>query len=311
MGLEIAGSKLLDVQDVAIYNAISAHIPFTFFAASIVIVSVFFLVVTFINKRISPGSTLFPGLITGKDNRLSISKLQVVLWTLIAILSYITLKMMEACCHVPMDTNIPHNLLILIGLNLTTLVLAKGMTGQAVEKGYIKTMSVQTSITDLYRADNDKTTDLMKFQMLCWTAVAVVVYFISFFAQFNGDVKNIGFPDIDSTLLYFMLVGQGAYLGDKAINKNKPKITGITPLVIQPGEAFSITGLFIENATTFTVNKAFSLEVSGWHTTPGGLTSARVVLPNNGCKVKATPVEITATTNGITTEPYFVQVNLA
>ncbi|TYO96894.1 hypothetical protein [Desulfallas thermosapovorans] len=193
MGLQIKNPGMLNKLEEIIYNIINLNIPLGFFALSVISVVIIILIFHYINKRFSPGNVFLPGLIVGKDNRLSISKLQGVLWTIVAIISYITLKLINAYCLVPMETQIPPNLLILMGLNYTTLVLAKGITGYSANKGGIKTVSTKTSFADFYTTDDDNKVDLMKFQMLIWTIAAVVVYFAHFFAQFHGDVSIIGF----------------------------------------------------------------------------------------------------------------------
>lgn len=106
-----------------------------------------------------------------------------------------------------------------------------------------------------------------------------------------------------------MFIGHGAYLGDKVVNINKPKISRVTPLVIKPDEPFNIIGLFAENETTFTMNKNMTLDILGWNTLPSGLASAQVSIPV-GSKLSSTPVEIIATTQGKITDPYFVDVKL-
>lgn len=281
-----------------------------FFIISAAIVSIF-LFLTFIADKIFSrgGRGMLSGLLVGKDNRLSLSKFQGVIWTLVAITSFITLKMVNVYCGVPINTEIPPNLLVLLGMNATTMVLAKGITSFTTAKGNIKLSSISSSVSDLYMADDKKSPDLVKFQMLCWTAVALTVYFINFFSQCGGEMASLGFPDIDGSLLYLMVIGQGVYLGDKAINVNKPGISGIIPLVVRPGEPFSILGTFVEGSTTFTLNKSVPLEVLGWDTSLDGLSGARVLIPA-GYKITSSPAALTATTRGMVAGPYFVDIDL-
>lgn len=307
MPLELKDSSLLKALGGGISQTLNSNLPYTFFLISVAIVIAFFLVVYLINKRVASGA-LLTSLIVGKDNRLSISKLQGVIWTLISIVSFITLKMLSTNCGVPIETEIPANLLILMGINYTTMVLAKGITSQSINKGSVKTTAARSSISDIYNSDDNTKTDLVKFQMLCWTIVAIVVYFLNFFAQFYGEVTTIGFPNVDNSLIMLMLIGQGAYLGDKAVNINKPKIERITPLLVSPGEPFSITGLFAQDETTFIANRTVPLKVLDWNTTVTGKVSARVSLPDN-IKLTSTPVEIIATTNGLLTDPYYIIID--
>lgn len=281
-----------------------------FFIISAVIVSVFLFLSFLADKIFSRGGRgMLSGLLVGKDNRLSLSKFQGVIWTLVAITSFITLKMVDIYCGVPINTEIPPNLLVLLGMNATTLVLAKGITSYSTARGNLKITSVSSSVSDLYMADDNKNPDLIKFQMLCWTVVALVVYFINFFSQCGGEVTSAGFPDIDGSLLYLMVIGQGVYLGDKALNVNKPRIAGTIPLVVRPGEPFSILGTFAEGSTTFTLNRSITLGIIGWDTSADGITGTRVIIPDNN-KISSSPAALTATTKGMVTDPYFVDIDL-
>lgn len=291
------------------FKTIYSFQPATFYIVSVIVVAVFLIVVFAVDKKFSQNERgILSGLLVGKDNRLSLSKFQAVLWTLVAVTSYITLEMINLYYGIPINKEIPPNLLALIGLNSTTMLLAKGITSHLTNKGSLKTTSTYSSLSDLYMNDDNKNPCLMKFQMLCWTVVAMAVYFINFFKQFSGEVSSIGFPDVDSALLYLMLIGQGIYLGDKAITHHRPQITGIIPLRVRPGEPFTIMGAFVENATTFTVNNSIPLDVIGWHTTPEGIISARVLLPE-GLKAIPSTISVTATTYGLITNPYFIDID--
>lgn len=281
-----------------------------FLAISAVTVAAFLLFVIILDRKISrDGRGMLSGLLVGKDNRLSLSKFQGVLWTLVTVISFISLKLANIICAVPISTEIPPNLLILLGMNGATMVLAKGITSYATVKGNLKPVASSSSLSDLYMADDNKYPDVMKFQMLCWTAVALAVYFINFISQCGAGTSPLGFPDIEGTLICLMIIGQGVYLGDKALATNKPRISGVIPLKIRCGEPFSITGNFGEASTTFSVNRSIPLETIGWDTTAGGITSARVLLPQ--VKITSSPLALTATTSGMITDPYYVDVDLA
>lgn len=282
-----------------------------FFIISAMTVAAFLSLAIIIDKKFShDGRGVLSGLLVGKDNRLSISKFQGALWTLVAVTSYISLKAVNIYCGIPVNTEIPPNLLALLGINTSTMVLARGITGYTTSRGSLKLASASSKVSDFYMTDDNKSPDIMKFQMLCWTAVALAVYFISFFSQCRSGISApLGFPDIDSSLLYLMVIGQGAYLGEKALNINKPGITGTIPLKIRPGEPFSIIGTFAGGDTTFTVNKTISLEVLGWDMSAECLTGFRVLIPE-GQKITSTPAALIATTRGLITDPYFVDIDL-
>jgi hypothetical protein len=281
----------------------------SFLIISAGLVAVFLFLTIQLDKKFSrDGRGMLSGLLVGKDNRLSLSKFQVVLWTLVAVISFIALKMANVVCQVPISTEIPPNLLALLGINGATAVLAKGITSYNTGKGNLKTAAASASLSDLYLGDDKAYTDVMKFQMLCWTAVAVAVYFINFVSQ-CGTAPQMGFPDIDSTLIYLMIIGHGVYLGDKALDSNKPRISGVIPLKISCGEPFSVTGNFVEGSTTFSLNRSIPLEILGWDTSAGGTASARLLMPP--CKITSSPAALTATTGGMITDPFYVDIDLS
>jgi|GEM_PF-4579234 len=263
-----------------------------------------------IDKRFSPGGRgILSGLLVGKDNRLSLSKFQAVLWTMVTITSYVALKAANIYCGFPINTSIPANLLVLLGMNATTTVLARGITGYITARGSIKLTSASTSVSDLYMSDDSRSPDIAKFQMICWTIVALVVYYINFFSQCGGEVISLGFPDIESPLLYLMILGHGAYLGDKALNISRPKITGVIPLQVRAGEPFSIMGYLSPEATAFTLNKSIPLELIDWNITSDGQSGARVVIPP-GAVIRSSPAALTAITGGQIIDPYYLDVDL-
>ena len=71
-------------------------------------------------------------------------------------------------------------------------------------------------MTDLVQNDQGKA-DIGDFQMLLFTALAVVVFVItSFHALEFVDAMNAKLIDVDTTLLGLFGIGQGAYLVKKA-----------------------------------------------------------------------------------------------
>lgn len=77
--------------------------------------------------------------------------------------------------------------------------------------------------------DDENAPDLSKVQMLAWTALAGVIYLIKTFQMLGqyitGDNDLSQLPDIDTTLMALMGIGQAAYLGKKAADVETPKDT--------------------------------------------------------------------------------------
>lgn len=196
-------------------------------------------VLRLIMALITKGRFSFKGLITGKDNGLSTSQLQATIWTFIVLASYIAVYTAYFLFGQRSPSiSIPYNLLILAGLSYATYIGAGTITQGQLERSYEGKTGVRPapgsdlkketrhrgSGTDLIN-DEENQTDLGKFQLIAWTLIAAVIFLIgmhnnleTFLATQNAATTFI-FPDIDTTLLALVGIGQGAYLGKKAFGK--------------------------------------------------------------------------------------------
>jgi hypothetical protein len=158
----------------------------------------------------------------GADGRLSSSKLQFLGWTTVVLYAYATLAI-DRLGHVTCTgAMLPVNVLIAMGLSLTTAAGAKSIAVayQNAGQNTPDPITPTTSLSYLVMSDNGKTPDLPKIQMLAWTAVAIVVFLIDLVVNYRGyaTCKIAGcFPDIDTALMVLMGLGQGAYLGFKLV----------------------------------------------------------------------------------------------
>jgi hypothetical protein len=169
-------------------------------------------------------------LIVGEDNRYSNSKLQIALWFLVLITTYVatlTFRVWYLGCDFIGGVNIPPNLLLLSGMSVLTFGGAKAITTSKVntEKaaGIQDPKNAKTAtphlLRDLTQDDtNSGRLDFGDLQMLVVTFIAVATYLVLVF-HFLGTIetaKAISLPDVDTTLLAAFGLGQGAYLAKKA-----------------------------------------------------------------------------------------------
>jgi len=130
-------------------------------------------------------------LVEGEDGRASTSKMQLWLWTMVAIFAYVTITVarIHATAHQPFVpiADFPAGLLLAMGFSSATAVAAKGITSSYVASGQIAKPSAPggQSVADLVTHD-DGTPDLVKFQMLAWTFVAVGVFLVSLYEHIYG-----------------------------------------------------------------------------------------------------------------------------
>jgi hypothetical protein len=164
-------------------------------------------------------------LIIGADGRYSNSKTQVAFWSAAVLAAYLADVMLRAKAggsdffgHV----NIPNNLLVLSGLSALTFGGAKAITTAKVnamtDAGNLspKGQGDANILTDLFQNDRNET-DIGDFQMILITAIAVVMFCVTFL-NYLATIELTAvatLPDVDTTLLSMFGIGQGAYLVKK------------------------------------------------------------------------------------------------
>jgi hypothetical protein len=171
-------------------------------------------------------------LVQGEDGRTSTSKFQFWLWTVVAVFAYVvfTVARIKQKTFAPIDT-FPPGLLLAMGFSSTTAVAAKGITSSYVTSGRVAkpTATGGQSVSDLI-SDDSGSPDLVKFQMLAWTFVALGIFLVSLYEHVYGpkpDLKSL--PDIDETLAVLMGISHGSYVFNKLTLSSVPVVTGLSP----------------------------------------------------------------------------------
>lgn len=164
----------------------------------------------------------------GTDGRLSSSKFQFFLWTIVALFTYAATYTARFAAGLALsDTKTPTNLLLAMGLSVTTMATAKAITASYVANGKINKniISARVQPGDLFR-DDSGSPDITKIQMMSWTLVAIAVYLSQAFPQINNPSSaSFTLPDIDTALMVLMGLGQGAFITTKAVTTDTPHIT--------------------------------------------------------------------------------------
>ena len=131
----------------------------------------------------------------GADGRLSTSKFQVLLWTIVVLFGYVVVetgRFMRG--NFDALDKIPPNVLIALGFTLGTATLAKGITTSFIAGGRLKKEPDKQSGASTLVADDDGAPDLSKAQLLAWTLLALVVYVVRVCYQLR--VQQPELPDI-------------------------------------------------------------------------------------------------------------------
>jgi hypothetical protein len=184
----------------------------------------------------------------GEDGRYSTSKFQFFVWTAVVVFAYVALFTVHwfrcgATCPAP-SWQMASNVLLAMGFSVVTMATAKGVTSAYVYSGrVVKTPAMRPArLSDLVAGDDFGIPDLAKVQMLIWTAIAVVSYLFTVNGAILAATDPTDFPNIDSTLMVLMGIGQGAYLGAKIVSSAGASISKLTPDSGQIGIAVQIAG---------------------------------------------------------------------
>lgn len=186
-------------------------------------------------------------LVVGADGRPSTSKLQLTVWTMVIAFAYaavFTARAMKGSYQPISD--IPANVLLVLGFSATTMATAKGITVTYVNDGKVDKSSGPAQGLGALVRDDSGSTDLSKVQMLTWTGIAAVLYLYivsrRIHATIAGGATTQGLPDIDGALMVLMGLSQGAYLGKKLVTTSTPRLTGLVPSSAAPGASVTLTG---------------------------------------------------------------------
>lgn len=174
--------------------------------------------------------------------RLSASKFQALVWTLITLFAYASvtgarLLEREAGEPFPSFASVPLNLLVLMGLSAVTAAGSKGVTISYRAEGRIPPESGGLTTNPHGQGD------LIKVQMLVWTIIAGASYLLGVANTLGAGVYAM--PDVDGALLALMGVSQGSYVGNKLVSTSlakRPKIKEILPLRGPVGTTVTIMG---------------------------------------------------------------------
>lgn len=148
-------------------------------------------------------------IVCGTDGRPSTSKLQIWMWTVVVLFSYVAIYAARAMSDQLHPINeLPANVLIVLGLSVVTATAAKGITVSYVQSGDIVKFPAANGASgpgDIVK-DDDGSLDLSKIQMLAWSVVAIGVYLINVGIEIKQPPHD-KLPDLDAALMVLMGLG--------------------------------------------------------------------------------------------------------
>ncbi|MEW6181754.1 MAG: hypothetical protein AB1500_01065 [Bacillota bacterium] len=195
---------------------------------------------------------LWRGLLIDERNKISLSRLQMTLWTIVVLSGFFTaaLSNLRNGQTAPLSIAVPSELWLLMGISTTSLVgspliksgkrakeprqaerdctfdlIAKqgGDINKVTNKGQIvvNTTPEEARWSDLFRGEetgNAAQLDLAKIQMFYFTLILVLAYATALGAALAGSAAKIaGFPALDPGMVALMGISHAGYLTNKAV----------------------------------------------------------------------------------------------
>lgn len=150
----------------------------------------------------------------GEDNRYSISKFQLLLWTVAVLFGYVAVVYARVQQGLPAPVpDVPGNVLLALGLSGATSVVAKGIKVNNLQNGKeLGTVLPDTGPFSTLLTDDDGSLSIHKLQYFVWTFVAIGVFLVSL-----NESTRLLLPDIDQTLLLLSGISVGGYLSQKLV----------------------------------------------------------------------------------------------
>lgn len=176
------------------------------------------------------------GVIIDQRNRMSLARLQLVLWSLLVISAVMTEGTVNAMWSLfpdgpktPLNLNVPPQMWILLGLSGASAVAAPLVLGAKGQDKLSVNREGEHAWRDIFYGDdvgNADQVDFSKVQQFFLTVVLVIAYAAEIAAIMlhpsappgvTGATAMLYFPVLDTGLVALMGVSQVAYIGYKAV----------------------------------------------------------------------------------------------
>jgi hypothetical protein len=178
--------------------------------------------------------------LVGADGRISTSKAQVGLWTVVLVWALAFLLGKTLFANAQLSTVLPEarwdEYLILLGGPYAAAVISKGIVSSKVQDGSLQKPdnSSVPGLDQLVRNDAGRA-DLIDSQYLLFNLVALAYFIVAM-------AKESVLPEMPPTLLALTSGAAALYAANKAVETNRPTITGVTPATLLAGQDIKVNG---------------------------------------------------------------------
>lgn len=193
-------------------------------------------------------------LVEGADGRASTSKFQWMLWIVVIVFAYTVLWVLRAKQgNYSAISQVPVNLLTVLGFSTGTAAAAKGITSGYVQTNRVAKPAATTQGTAAGATqggilqDDTGVPELAKIQMVGFTLIAVGIFLATVIHQIVSRSVITTLPNLDSSLLVLMGISQGGYLGKKLVTFGAPTLYPPAPPEAAAGTPVTLPGVNLGN----------------------------------------------------------------
>jgi hypothetical protein len=205
---------------------------------------------------------MWRGLLVDERNKMSLSRLQMILWTIIVLSGFLTVAMANIAAAVdnPLSISIPKELWLLMGISTTSLVgsplilstkkvkepeegeqkqtiasiaaeegvSSEDLKSKVTNKGQVMVNkdSKNARLSDLFKGEetgNGAQLDLGKIQMFYFTLILVLAYAVALGNLLAYTGMFDTFPNLSSSMVALLGISHAGYLTNKAIPHSQGK----------------------------------------------------------------------------------------
>ncbi|HYB16247.1 MAG TPA: 3' terminal RNA ribose 2'-O-methyltransferase Hen1 [Streptosporangiaceae bacterium] len=196
-------------------------------------------------------------LVEGADGTSSTSKLQWLLWLAVILFAYVALWVLRAVQgNYSAISNIPVNILTVLGFSTGTAVAAKGITWGYIQNGLVTKTPPPDPPQGQEGAgggatvgnggilqDDSGVPELAKIQIMGFTLIGLGIFLTTVVHEIVINNVTAGLPNIDSSLLVLMGISQGGYLGKKLVTFSTQTLYAPNPAQGPAGTKVSLPGV--------------------------------------------------------------------
>lgn len=160
------------------------------------------------------------GILIDNRNRFSLNRFQLVAWTMVILSTYIVVFYASFRAGTPVIPKIEPELLGLLGISVTTGVVAGAVKSGKDQAGKVGLFSIDDRsfwqiIWEEEGASKDKVVNVTKFQNFIFTVVLIIFYIV----LFSDKLGAPELPEFKGNALWLIGISHGAYVTGKIPDK--------------------------------------------------------------------------------------------